>query len=67
VDLKLLAPALVPENPVRPRILLNTTLSALLGLILLGGAAVARESFRELQPEAIHYISEEESANVHRS
>ncbi len=67
VDLKQVAPALVPDRPVRPKILFNTLLATLLGLLFLSGAALARESFRELQPETIDYISDEESANVHRS
>lgn len=58
-DLKQLSPALVPERPVRPRILLNTILASLLGLGVFMGLAVARESYREMRQPAPHYLEEE--------
>jgi uncharacterized protein involved in exopolysaccharide biosynthesis len=66
-NLKQVSPALTPEHPVRPDTLLNTILAGLLGLALLSGVALARESFREMRPEPIRIIREEDSVNVHHS
>ena len=63
-DLKQLAPAIPPERPVRPNIPLNTILGTLLGLTLLGGAAVAVESFRELHAVNRHFIAADETVSV---
>jgi len=65
-DLKQLAPALVPERPVRPNLPLNTVLGVLLGLTLFGGAAIAIESFRELHPIGGRFVEEEETVSVGR-
>src|SRR5688572_18202842 len=52
-DMKQIAPALTPERPVRPRILINTLMGLLLGLLLFGGCAIAIRSYREGQsPDA---------------
>lgn len=66
-DLQQVAPALVPEKPVRPMILLNTILAGLLGLVLLSGAALAIESFREMRPEMVRFVTEEEAVKLRRS
>jgi uncharacterized protein involved in exopolysaccharide biosynthesis len=47
-DLKHIAPALVPERPVRPTIVLNTILGFLLGAFVVGGITLMLESYREL-------------------
>ena len=65
-DLKQLAPAMPPERPVRPNLPLNTIMGTLLGLTLLGGAAVAVESFRELHAVNRHFIAEDETVSVGR-
>ena len=51
-DLKQVAPALPPERPVRPRILLNSLLGFLLGCMLLGAIAAAIESWREMAQQS---------------
>ena len=50
-DLKQLAPAVPPERPVRPRLVLNVVLATLLGFALLTLLALARESYRAMQLE----------------
>ncbi len=47
-DIGQLAPAAVPAQPVRPRLLLNTLLGALAGFLFLVAAATLREGFREI-------------------
>ncbi len=47
-DLKQVAPAIVPERPVRPRVLLNTLLGFFLGAMLLASVALLIENLREL-------------------
>jgi uncharacterized protein involved in exopolysaccharide biosynthesis len=59
-DLKQLAPALVPERPVRPRVLLYTIIGILLSLTLFTGIALTMESVRDLRFGAIRLIEEEE-------
>jgi len=44
-DIKQIAPAQVPERPVRPRILINTVMGFLLGLLVFGGVAVGLQSY----------------------
>jgi len=46
-DLKQIAPAIVPERPVRPKIVLNTLLGFVLGAMLCGSAALMIENARE--------------------
>jgi len=59
-DIKQIAPALVPERPVRPKILINTVMGFLLGLLIFAACALALRSFREVQatdayePDEIH-------------
>ena len=48
-DMKQIAPALVPERPVRPRTRLNTLMGFLLGILLSGSCAVALQGYREIQ------------------
>lgn len=66
-DMKQVAPALVPERPARPKILLNTILGLVLSFILLAGAALTLESLREMQPETPRFVPEEETVDLHRS
>ncbi len=66
-DLKQVAPALPPERPTRPSIVLNTLLALLLGLALLSGIALGIESFREMQSQALRFVAEDEPVDVHRS
>jgi polysaccharide biosynthesis transport protein len=65
-DLKQLAPALVPERPVRPRVLLNTLLGSLLGLLLLSGVGMVIESFQESRRDSVRFIEEHERISVPR-
>jgi uncharacterized protein involved in exopolysaccharide biosynthesis len=68
-DIKQIAPALVPERPVGPRILINTLMGFLLGLLLSGGFAVGVHNYREgyarkpLEPEEVEIA---EAAGAHR-
>ncbi|TAM84430.1 MAG: hypothetical protein EPN47_01800 [Acidobacteria bacterium] len=48
-DLKQVAPAIVPERPVRPRIVLNTLLGFLLGAMMFASSALVIENFREMR------------------
>jgi uncharacterized protein involved in exopolysaccharide biosynthesis len=52
--MKQISPALVPERPVRPTILLNTMLGFLLGALAAAGFILVLENYRELrQPKSI--------------
>jgi len=46
-DIKQISPALVPQRPVRPRILLNTLMGFLLGFLFSVGYALAVQTYRE--------------------
>jgi uncharacterized protein involved in exopolysaccharide biosynthesis len=46
-DIKQIAPAQVSERPVRPRILINTVMGFLLGLLVLGGGVVGLQIYRD--------------------
>ena len=48
-DIKQIAPALVPERPVRPRVLINTVMGFLLGALLFCGCVLVIQSYRDLQ------------------
>jgi uncharacterized protein involved in exopolysaccharide biosynthesis len=48
-DMKQIAPALIPERPVRPMAMLNTLLGFLLGVFLFTGLALAIENYREMR------------------
>ena len=50
-DMKQIAPALVPERPVRPRIWLNTLMGFLLGILLSGACAIVLQGYREIQDQ----------------
>lgn len=58
-DLKPVSPAIVPENPIRPRILLNTLAAGLLGLVLCAGLAFAIDSARQAEPERLRVVERE--------
>ncbi len=66
-DLKQVAPALIPDRPVRPKLLLNSVLAGLMGLALSCGIALARESYREMQAQAIDLAGEDEHVGVRHS
>ncbi|MBI1941509.1 MAG: hypothetical protein HYS33_08395 [Acidobacteria bacterium] len=66
-DLKQVSPALVPERPVRPRILLNVVLASLLSLILLSGIALGIEGWREMRQEPPRYLPEDETVSARAS
>lgn len=69
-DIKQIAPALVPERPIRPRILINTVMGFLLGVLLFGVSAVGIRNYREnyaqkaLEPEPVDIV---EAAGAHRA
>ena len=69
-DMKQIARALVPERPVRPRVLINTLLGFLLGVVLFGACAVGIRNYREgyarkpLEPEEMDIA---EPAGAHRA
>ena len=65
-DLKQVAPALIPERPVRPRILLNTILGFLLGGALSAGIALAAENFEELRTSRPFRLEEDEQVPLRR-
>lgn len=65
-DLKQVAPALIPERPVRPRILLNTILGFLLGGALSAGIALAAENFEELRTSRPYRLEEDEQVPLRR-
>ena len=50
-DIKQIAPALIPERPVRPTTLVNTVMGFLLGTLLFAFAAIGIEGFREVARE----------------
>jgi polysaccharide biosynthesis transport protein len=66
-ELKQVAPALVPERPIRPRLLLNTLLGGLMGLVILAVAAALIESIRDLRAQSIRALMGEEPVGVGRS
>jgi uncharacterized protein involved in exopolysaccharide biosynthesis len=57
-DLKQLAPAVVPERPVKPRIFLNTVLAAFFGFTLSALASLAWESFQEVRSRVVVAVGE---------
>lgn len=57
-DLKLIAPAIIPERPIRPRIVLNTLLGFLLGAILLASLALLIENIREMRHADFYSVRE---------
>ncbi|MGH9470738.1 MAG: hypothetical protein ACRD1N_10415, partial [Terriglobia bacterium] len=65
-DLRQLAPATVPEHPVRPLVLLNTLLAALLALVVLTTAAAIVEGVRETAASVRDADSEREEAVIGR-
>jgi succinoglycan biosynthesis transport protein ExoP len=66
-DLKQVAPAIVPERPVRPRILLNTLLGFLLGAMLLASLALLIENAHELRRSRDFPVEEMEPVVVHKN
>ena len=65
-DMKQVAPALVPERPVRPRILLNTLVGFVLGAMICAGLAVGLENYGELRRTRSFAIEEADPVTVQR-
>lgn len=65
-DLKQLAPATVPDHPIRPKVLLNTILAGLLALAVLATVAVIVEGFRESAARSSSSIDEKAEAMADR-
>jgi uncharacterized protein involved in exopolysaccharide biosynthesis len=63
-ELRQVAPALVPEQPVGPGASLTAILAGLLSMVLFSGAALGLESLREMQSESVPYDGERESESV---
>jgi len=63
-DMKQIAPALVPERPIRPTIVLNTILGFLLGAFATGGLTVMLENYRELRRRETLPIEEVEHVRI---
>ncbi len=61
-DLKQVAPAIVPERPIRPKIILNTILGFLLGAMLLASLALLIENIHEMRHS--DFLSVEEVEQV---
>jgi succinoglycan biosynthesis transport protein ExoP len=59
-DLKLVAPALIPERPVRPRIVLNTLLGFILGGMLFSSLALLIENVGEMRHSDVFSLEEVE-------
>jgi uncharacterized protein involved in exopolysaccharide biosynthesis len=59
-DLKQVAPAIVPERPVRPRIVLNTLLGFILGTMLFASLALLIENVREMRLSDVFSVEEVE-------
>ena len=60
-DLKPVSPAIVPERPIRPRVLLNTMAAGILGLVVSSSIAFAIESARRGQPERLRVVEQEDA------
>jgi uncharacterized protein involved in exopolysaccharide biosynthesis len=59
-DLKQVAPAIVPERPVRPRIVLNTLLGFILGAMLFASLALLIENVWEMRHSDLFSLEEVE-------
>lgn len=59
-DLKQVAPAIVPERPIRPKIVLNTILGFLLGAMLFASSALLIENIREMRHSDFFSVEEVE-------
>jgi len=65
-DIKQIAPALIPERPVRPNTVVNTLVAFLLGTLLLAVCAMAIESYREIELREKETISDFEEVATSR-
>jgi uncharacterized protein involved in exopolysaccharide biosynthesis len=63
-DLRQVAPALIPEQPVGLGALLDAVLVGMVGLVLLSGVALGLENLIEMRSESFHIAAEEESESV---
>lgn len=59
-DLKQVAPAIVPERPIRPKIILNTILGFALGAMLFASLALVIENIREMRHSDFFSVEEVE-------
>jgi len=59
-DMKQLAPAMVPDRPIRPRIVLNTILAFFLGTLLSASIAVMAENYKEMRAFRPFSLEDEE-------
>lgn len=59
-DLKQIAPAIVPERPIRPKIILNTILGFALGAMLFASLALVIENIREMRHSDLFSVEEVE-------
>ena len=63
-DIKQIAPALVPERPVRPKIFINTIMAFLLGLLLFMGCVLVIRGYREARSPQSFDVEEVNVAEV---
>jgi uncharacterized protein involved in exopolysaccharide biosynthesis len=63
-DMKQIAPALAPERPVRPMIIVNTVLGFLVGAAFFAALALMMENLRELRRPRSFDVEEIERASV---
>ena len=64
-DMKQIAPAMAPERPIRPNLLINTLAGFLVGVLVFGGGALAMQSYRDVQRQgALEGRNDEEEVNV---
>jgi hypothetical protein len=64
VDLRQVAPALIPEQPVGLGTFINVILAGMFGLVLFSGAFLSLESLREMRSELAQLTAGEESESV---
>jgi protein tyrosine kinase modulator len=58
-DLKPVSPAIIPERPIRPRILLNTIAAGILGLVVCAALALGIDGARRAEPERLRVVERE--------
>jgi len=65
-DLKQLAPAVPPEKPIRPKVILNVVLAASLAAVVLTLLALGRESYRDMQIDGLLSEAQDEHTSLAR-
>jgi protein tyrosine kinase modulator len=58
-DLKPVSPAIIPEKPIRPRVLLNTIAAGILGLVVCAALAFGLDSAKRAEPERLRVLERE--------